>query len=100
MATLRSMGMELDGVRALFALESILMALFPVLISLPLGAALAWVLTGVINLRSFGWTIRYHVPWTAVFGTFALALVAGLVATVAPMILARRQSVALALREE
>jgi putative ABC transport system permease protein len=100
MATLRSLGMELDGVRSLFALESILMALFPVLISLPLGTALAWVLTAVINLRSFGWTIRYHVPWTAVLGTFALALAAGLLATIAPMILARRQSVALALREE
>ena len=83
-----------------FAAESLLMSLFPILLAWPLGAALAWVLINVVNLNSFGWTFSYYWPWFDILITCALALGAGLLASGLPWWLARRQSIALALREE
>lgn len=99
-ATLRALGSAVAQVGRLFAMESLLMALFPVLLALPLGAVLAWILVHVINLRSYGWSIAYAWPWAPVLGTCALAVAAGLCATLVPWALARRQSIAGALREE
>ena len=84
----------------LCALESLLIALFPVLVALPFGGALAWILTDVINVRSFGWSIPCQVPWAPVFFTCLAALTAGLVTTVLPLAVARRHSIVEALREE
>ena len=99
-ATLRALGTTLAGIGKLFAAESLLMALFPCLLALPLGAALGWVLIHVVNLRSFGWTIGFAWPWPQVLATCGLAACASLLATLAPLALARRQSIAAALREE
>jgi len=99
-ATLRALGTPAIRIGHLFAVESLLLALFPTLVALPLGAVLAWILIHVVNLRSFGWSFGYHWPWGAVLGTCALAAAAGLSATAVPLLLTRRQSLAAALREE
>lgn len=100
LATLRAVGAPITQIGRLFAAESLLMALFPVLLALPLGALLAWILIDVVNLRSFGWTIGYRWPWHPVLTTMGCALLAGLLATVVPLALSKRQSIAAALREE
>lgn len=100
LATLRALGMELGSLGRLFALEALLLVAFPAAVALPLGVVLAWILTAVINLRSFGWTIGLAVPWSSVAGTLALAIAAGLLATVLPLVLVRRLPLAAALREE
>ncbi len=99
-ATLRALGAEVGYITRLFATESLVMSLFPILLSLPLGAILAWVLIDVVNLRSFGWTITFRWPWDSVLLTCLFALGAACLATLVPWVLARRQSIALALREE
>lgn len=99
-ATLRALGATVAGIGRLFAAESLLMAFFPILLALPLGALLAWVLIHVVNLRSFGWSIGYDWPWGQVLATCALAAGASLLATLVPLALAKRQSISAALREE
>jgi len=99
-ATLRALGMPATGVVRLFARESLLLAAFPAALAIPLGALLAWVLVAVVNLRSFGWSIRYSWPTGSVFATLALAFGAALVAVLVPRAMTRRQSIAQALREE
>ena len=99
-ATLRAVGASVGDIGRLFGLESVLLALFPVLLALPLGALLAWVLIDFVNLRSFGWTIGYTWPSTTVALTCALAVAAGLLASLVPLALAYRQSITQALREE
>jgi len=81
-------------------MESLLIALFPVTMALPFGAALAWILTAIINLRSFGWSIPYVVPWGSVLTTCLFALLAGLITTILPIAVARRHSIVEVLREE
>lgn len=99
-ATLRALGASRKHVVRVFAAESLAMATYPVLLSLPLGCLLAWILIHVVNLRAFGWTILLDWPWGSVLLTCALALVSGLLATLVPAALLKRQSIALALREE
>jgi len=99
-ATLRALGASVGGLAGLFACESLLLAAFPVVAAFPVGAVLAWILIHVVNLRSFGWTIGMIWPWGPVLATCALAGVAGLAAIGIPWRLARRQSIAMALREE
>jgi putative ABC transport system permease protein len=99
-ATLRAVGASRRQVVRVFAAESLVMAAYPVLLSLPLGCLLAWILIHVVNLRAFGWTILLDWPWGSVLLTCVLALVSGLIATVVPAALLKRQSIAMALREE
>ncbi len=99
-ATVRAIGSSIAAVGRLFGVESILMALFPIIIALPLGALLALILITIVNFRSFGWTIDMAWPWSSVLLTCALAALAGLLASAAPLWLVRRQSIARALREE
>ena len=54
----------------------------------------------MIQQRAFGWTISYTFPWNPVLATSLLALLAGQVAAVLPLVLARRQTPAAALRDE
>lgn len=99
-ATLRAIGASKRTVAKLFALEALLMAGIPALVALPLGAAIAWILVHVVNLRAFGWTLDLGWPWGAMLTTSALAVVAGLIATLVPLTFLKRQSIARALREE
>jgi putative ABC transport system permease protein len=100
LATLRALGASLRSVAGLFVAQGLLIAGVAAVAAIPVGAALAWLLVSVINLRSFGWSIRLSWPWADVLSVCALALLAGLLASLAPWVLARRTSVASALREE
>ena len=70
------------------------------LLSLPLGWLLAAILVHVINVRSFGWTMRLEAdPWLFA-QAFAVSVVAALLAAVYPVARMRRRSLAAALRAE
>ena len=99
-AVLRALGARRGQVTRLFVAESLLMSVVPAILALPLGAVIAWLLIAVVNLRAFGWTIHFAWPWSSVLWTCALAIFAGLTATLVPIALVRRQRIALALREE
>ena len=76
LATLRALGLTRRQLAGLFLRESTLLAFFAWVFAVVLGAALAWIILAVINVRSFGWAIAYRIPW----GAWALALVASLAA--------------------
>ena len=100
LATLRALGASLKAIAGLFVAQGLLVAGVAALAAVPVGALLAWLLVAVINLRSFGWTIRLSWPWAEVLSVGGLALLAGLLAALAPWLLARRTSISTALREE
>jgi putative ABC transport system permease protein len=55
-----------------------------VLLPLPLGIAMAWVLCAVINPRSFGWTVALQMPLTGWLPPLLLGLAATLLAGLLP----------------
>jgi putative ABC transport system permease protein len=100
LATLATLGLGEGQQWALTLLETGLMGAVAGLLSLPLGWLLAVILVDVINVRSFGWTMRLELdPWLFV-QAFALSVGAAMLASVYPLLRLRRRSLAEALRQE
>jgi len=100
LAVLRAVGASRGQVAALVVTEAGLLGLAGVVLGLVAGALVGVVLVKVVNLQSFGWTLRFLVP-TATLGATAVALVlACLAAGLAPAALAARVMPQEELREE
>jgi putative ABC transport system permease protein len=100
LATLLALGLTPARLSALTLLETGFMGLVAGLLSLPTGALLAAILVGVINVRSFGWTMRLELS-PGVFGeALLLSVAAALLATIYPLFRLGRMPVAAALRSE
>lgn len=70
------------------------------LLALPIGAVLAWILIYVINVRSFGWTMRLTLSAEEFLLAFAIAVIAALLAGIYPAGRLTRLVTAQALRHE
>jgi putative ABC transport system permease protein len=100
MATLVALGLGDRQQWALGLLETGLMGTVAGLLAWPLGWLLAFVLVHVINVRSFGWTMRLEAdPWLFA-QALLLAVGAALLASIYPLLRLRRRSLAEALRQE
>jgi putative ABC transport system permease protein len=79
---LRAQGLREREAWQLGVLRCALVGGIAVLLALPLGIAMAWALCGIINPRSFGWTVGLTLPvsgWLVPVATgLATALVAGM----------------------
>ncbi|MEM1128853.1 MAG: FtsX-like permease family protein [Bacteroidota bacterium] len=99
-AVLRATGLTPRQVWRYITLQTGLMGLVAGLLALPLGLALAYVLTFVINKRSFGWTLQFEVGPEVLLQAVALAVVAALLAGLYPAYRMAQANPALALRDE
>jgi putative ABC transport system permease protein len=100
LATLRTLGLTSGQLFALTQLETGLIGLAAGLLALPTGALLAVILVDVINLRSFGWTMRLVIdPWVFL-QAMATSVAAALLASAYPSWRLRRIPLAAALRQE
>jgi putative ABC transport system permease protein len=100
LATLVAIGLTPGQLRKLTLLESGLMGLLAGVLSLPTGLLLAVILTDVINVRSFGWTMRL-VSSPSVFAQALLSSVLGaLLASLYPLRRLERMPLSSALRQE
>ena len=100
LATLRALGLTPGRLWGLTLLESGLMGGAAGLLSLPTGVLLAAILTEVINVRSFGWTMRLELdPWLLA-QALAVSVLASLLAAVYPLLRLQRMPVSAALRQE
>jgi putative ABC transport system permease protein len=97
---LRATGMTPAQVTGLVSLQGALLGLAAGLLAIPLGLMMADVLIGVINLRSFGWSMQRHVPARVLLEAVLLAVVAALLAGLHPAWRTGRVRPADALREE
>jgi len=100
LATLEVLGLSQGQSWGLTLLETGLMGAVAGLLSLPMGWILAFILVNVINVRSFGWTMRLEAdPWLFA-QALAVSIVAAVLASVYPMVRLRRRPLAAALRSE
>ncbi|PSQ91011.1 MAG: hypothetical protein BRD57_05510 [Proteobacteria bacterium SW_6_67_9] len=100
LAILRATGATPGQVAVQVTLQTLLMGLLAGLFALPLGLGLAEMLIHVINERAFGWSITTRVAPLLLGEALALAVVAALLAAVAPAWRAARLEPAHALRSE
>jgi len=99
-AVLRATGMTRGQLLGLVSLQTGLMGLMAGLLALPLGLVMAQMLVQVINLRSFGWTLKTITPPAVLAEALALAVLAALLAGLHPARRIAQSEPAAALREE
>jgi putative ABC transport system permease protein len=92
LAVLRSLGGSSFQLLFLILLEAFFLTVVAVVLGIIGGCALAIVLTNVINVTFFGWTIPAHFPWTEIAPTAVLLLGVGVLAGLFPGLLAARVS--------
>jgi putative ABC transport system permease protein len=92
LAVLRSIGGSSLQLLSLILLEALFLTIVAVLLGILGGCALSVVLTNVINVTFFGWTIPVRFPWTDIFPMGVLLLGVGVLAGFFPALLAARVS--------
>jgi putative ABC transport system permease protein len=92
LAVLRSLGGSSFQLLFLILLEAFFLTVVAVMLGIIGGCALAIVLTNVINVTFFGWTVPVHFPWTDIAPTGVLLLGVGVLAGLFPALLAARSS--------
>ncbi len=97
---LRAIGASGQQIRRATLLEALLAGLVGTLAAVAAGAAFAWLLLGVINPQSFGWTVALRVPAATLAGATLLVLAASFLAGVIPGRIAAAVNPAAALQEE
>ena len=97
---MRAIGGSSGQVRRAFVAESALIGLLASLIGLAAGACLAMVLTWVINLAFFGWTVQLRYPWDLMAWTPVWIIAAAALAGLLPASRAAHIQPATALRSE
>lgn len=100
MGTLRSLGLTVAEMRRLTLWETGLLGLSAGLSSLPTGYILSWILIFIINLRSFGWTLKMQADPMSFAQAMLLAVGAALLAAIYPAWRLGRMQAAEALRGE
>jgi len=100
LATLRAIGMTPGQLGGLTLVETGLMGLSAGLLSLPTGILLAVILIDVINVRSFGWSMRLDLHPAVLAQAVAVSVAAALLAAVYPLRRLRGLPLAAALRQE
>jgi len=99
LGVLRANGMTPAQGRGLIILQTGLMGTISGILALPVGFALAWIMIGVVNRRSFGWTIDMQVSAGLPAQALLLALSGALLAGVYPAWKLSRTSPSEALKE-
>jgi putative ABC transport system permease protein len=92
LAVLRSLGGSSLQLLFLILLEAFFLTLVAVVLGIIGGCALAIVLTNVINVTFFGWTIPVHFPWTDIAPIGVLLIGVGVLAGLFPALVAARPS--------
>jgi putative ABC transport system permease protein len=91
-APLWAMGLTRRRLAAIELARTVGLAALTAIAALPLGLALAWVLTAVVNVRAFGWRLPVHLfpgQWVTLF---LLAIATAAIAAAWPALQLRRAS--------
>ena len=99
-AVLRALGMTRAQISRLILAQSGLLGLVAGLAAVPTGLLAAWVLTDVIQLRAFGWSMRFVASPGPLLLTVMLGVLAALAAGLYPAWRSAREDPAPQLREE
>jgi putative ABC transport system permease protein len=100
LGVLRVLGSSRSQVAGVVTAEAGLLGLTGAGSGLVVGLSVGWVLVRVVNLQSFGWTLRFLPPWLEIGQTLLLVIPATLLAGLVPAWRALRLAPATVLRED
>jgi len=99
-AILRAVGLTQSQVGQLILIESIMLGLIAAFMAVPVGLAMSWILTDVIQYRAFGWSMPFRISLEPIIVATFLGGFAALAAAIYPAWLASRRNPAEMLRED
>ncbi|MEJ2213387.1 MAG: FtsX-like permease family protein [Gammaproteobacteria bacterium] len=99
-AILRAVGLTQSQISQLILVESIMLGLIAALLAVPVGLAMAWVLTDVIQYHAFGWSMPFQFSLEPIVVANVMGCLAALIAAIYPAWLASRRNPAPMLRED
>ncbi|MCC5874970.1 MAG: ABC transporter permease, partial [Candidatus Sumerlaeia bacterium] len=92
LSTLRYLGATRRRIGKIIVLETGLIIKAGLILGLPSGLIMSWILTRFIMLESFGWTIAFVIPWLLVAQVCVIIFVGSLLAGILPAREAMRSS--------
>ena len=94
LGVLRALGLSGVELGQVLALQTLLLGAMAILLALPLGALIAWILTAELHPRAFGWSFPLHLSLSTIADTLVVALLAVVAGALFPVLtLARTPAV-------
>lgn len=84
-ARLYALGVNRKKLMAMVIGQIVALISFTLVIALPLGALVGYVLTDIVTLRAFGWSLNYLWDWNDALSIAAVTIVVGVIATLIPL---------------
>ncbi|MGR5558658.1 FtsX-like permease family protein [Vibrio fortis] len=84
-ARLYALGVNRKKLMTMVIGQIVALVSFTLVIALPLGALVGYVLTDIVTLRAFGWSLNYLWDWSDALSIAALTIVVGVIATLIPL---------------
>ena len=84
-ARLYALGVSRKKLMAMVIGQIVVLVAFTLVIALPLGAMVGYVLTDIVTLRAFGWSLNYVWNWSDAFSIAAITILVAVFATLIPL---------------
>lgn len=84
-ARLYALGVNRKKLMTMVIGQIVALVSFTLVIALPLGALVGYVLTDIVTLRAFGWSLNYLWDWNDALIIAAVTIVVGVMATLIPL---------------
>lgn len=84
-ARLYALGVYKAQLFALVIGQMVALVLFTLVVSLPLGALVGYVLTDIVTLRAFGWSLNFVWNWMDVVSLAFITVIVAVIATIIPL---------------
>ncbi|MGF1800963.1 FtsX-like permease family protein [Vibrio gigantis] len=84
-ARLYALGVSQRKLMAMVLGQIVVLVTFTLIIAIPLGAMVGYVLTDIVTLRAFGWSLNYLWSWSDALSITAITILVAVIATLVPL---------------
>ncbi|CAH7051039.1 AttF component of AttEFGH ABC transport system / AttG component of AttEFGH ABC transport system [Vibrio chagasii] len=84
-ARLYALGVSRKKLMAMVLGQIVVLVTFTLVIAIPLGAMVGYVLTDIVTLRAFGWSLNYQWYWIDALSISVITIVVAVIATLIPL---------------
>ena len=84
-ARLYALGVSRKKLMAMVLGQIVVLVTFTLIIAIPLGAMVGYVLTDIVTLRAFGWSLNYQWNWSDALSISFITIIVAVIATLIPL---------------
>ncbi|WP_373960703.1 ABC transporter permease [Vibrio gigantis] len=99
-ARLYALGVSQRKLMTMVVGQIVVLVTFTLIVAIPLGAMIGYVLTDIVTLRAFGWSLNYLWSWSDALSIAAITILVAVIATLIPLWLLVSKPVVSSLQSE